>query len=160
MKAPLSFAVLALLPLMAVGTEQKTHCPLTLPAEALTVHAPPGWLGSAPSFIRLTDGGVMRGHPDGMGYLVPFRSKSAKGATTLTFVFEAGEEKWLWCSYGSRSPQLAKRLDDRATECTLIYAHTKQDGITDMYATCSGSTDSISSAAGVMSPPARPAARP
>lgn len=78
----------------------------------------------------------MRGHPDGMGYLVPFRSTLSKHGSVQTFVFEAGEERWLWCSYGRGSPQLAQRLDDEGTKCTVTRKETKSEGVTEITARC------------------------
>ena len=108
-------------------------CPLTLPQDALTVRAPPGWRGYSPSLMRLTGFGMMGGEPQSMTYLVPAASK--KGATTWHFA--RGEEKWLYCTYDdSASIQISKRLPDAATVCTLTKKESKRGGITEMLADC------------------------
>ena len=125
-----------LLALAATPAAEPLSCPLTLAAEALTVRAPSGWYGSAPTFLRLQGGAVMRGHPDKEGYLVPNGIRKIKGGTVQTYAFDAGEERWLWCAYGAGSPQLAKRLVDTATECAVTTRETKQDGVTETTAVC------------------------
>lgn len=130
--------ILACLPLVASAGE--TPCPLTLAAEAVTVRAPADWHGSAPSFTRLTHGGIMRGHPDSMGYLVPLATKTRGAKTAIIFQFAPGEERWLWCAYGPL--HLSKRLDDAAGNCVLHYTKSKLDGITEMHATCATDPDS------------------
>ena len=127
--------LLAFLALPAAGAEP-VSCPLTLPADALTVRAPTGWHGSSPMLLRLTGGAVIRGHPDGLGYLVPFKSTLSKQGSIQTFVFEPGEERWLWCSYGRGSPQLAKRLTNEGTECTVTRKESKSEGVTAITAKC------------------------
>lgn len=125
-----------ILVLAATPAAETVSCPLTLPAEALTVRAPQGWYGSAPTFLRLQGGAVMRGHPDMEGYLVPDQTKKIAGGSVQTFIFDAGEERWLWCAYGIGSPQLDKRLSDAATKCVVTVRETKQDGVTGTTAMC------------------------
>lgn len=127
---------LILLLLSPLAAAEEMSCPLELPPEAITVRAPAGWLATVPSMLRLTDGGVMRGHPLEKGYLVPDRTNSARNGGKRTYVFDVGEERWLWCAYGSLSPQLSKRLSDVNTECTLTYQEAKYTGITQMAVAC------------------------
>jgi hypothetical protein len=118
---------------LATAAPTTTSCPMTLPRETVTVHAPQDWSGYSPSLMRLTGFGMMAGPPESMTYLVPASSK--RGATTWRFGH--GEEKWLYCTYdGSGAIQISKRLDNAATECTLTYRETKLDGITGMVAAC------------------------
>jgi hypothetical protein len=118
---------------LAAAAPTTISCPMTLPRETVTVHAPQGWTGYSPSLMRLTGFGMMAGAPESMTYLVPTSSKP--GATTWRF--GRREEKWLYCTYdGSGAIQISRRLDDAATECTLTYRETKSDGITGMVATC------------------------
>lgn len=126
--------VLATVSVPTVAAEPAISCPATLAADAVTVRPPKGWTGSFPALKRLTEGGVMSGPPEGMGYLVPARSKSTSMKTVLTFSFEPGEEKWLWCQYGG--VQLSRRLPDEATECALTYTKSSRGSIEEMYATC------------------------
>lgn len=128
-------ALIALLTLPAFAGDPVT-CPLTLPAEAVSVHAPQGWYGSAPTFFRLAGAGVMRGHPDQKGYLKPDRIRSANGRSQTSFTFEPGEEKWLWCAYGPGSPQLARRLSDAATECRVASKRAKDSTVEEILVTC------------------------
>jgi hypothetical protein len=63
----------------AYTAEQRTSCPLILPAAAVTVRAPTGWTGYTPSLMRLTGFGMMAGPPESMTYLVPSGSRKLKG---------------------------------------------------------------------------------
>lgn len=63
----------------------------------------------------------MRGHPNLMQYLVPSGSKKSKGGGSVWWEFDAGEEKWLLCTYGTDAVQIAKRMDDAATRCELTW---------------------------------------
>lgn len=130
------FLVALLLPLTVLAAP--VACPLTLDEGAVKiVHPPVGWLGVSNSLARLTSGGVMRGHPDGEGYLRPQRITQLKGGGTSSNEFAAGEEKWLWCGYGGTNAlQLAKRLPNEATMCTVRHSATKRDGITAISAEC------------------------
>jgi hypothetical protein len=120
-----------------VTTALPVSCPLILPADTLVVRAPTGWTGYSPSIMRLTGFGMMAGPPQSLSYLVPSGSRKIKGGAASSWQFEAGEEKWLYCTYGGSSViQIAKRLDDAATECTLTHRETKLDGITEMAAVC------------------------
>jgi hypothetical protein len=125
----LLLAVFIALPLLAYAES----CPLTLPQDALTVRAPPGWRGYSPSLTRLTGFGMMGGDPPSMRYLVPTASRKS----AVTWRFARGEEKWLYCTYGGSSViQISKRMQDAASECTIISRETKRDGITEMSARC------------------------
>jgi hypothetical protein len=76
-----------------LAAAQTVSCPLTLPEGAVAVARPPaGWIAGPPSIVRLQGGGVMRGHPSGIGYLMPASQKKVKGGTVATFRFDAGEE--------------------------------------------------------------------
>lgn len=108
-------------------------CPLTLPREALTVRAPQGWDGYAPSPMRLTGFGMLAGPPSTMSYLVPTSTKPGQ----KSWHFDRGEEKWLYCTYdGSAAIQIAKRMDDAATVCELSHKKDKHGGIGEMKAVC------------------------
>lgn len=121
---------------LSTAAELPTSCPMTLAADALSVRAPAGWHGSAPTFLRLTGSGVMRGHPDEKGYLVPDSTHSEGGRRTVSFSFDPGDEKWLWCVYGTGSPQLAKRLSDAANQCNVSTRRSKTGSIEQMEVTC------------------------
>jgi hypothetical protein len=87
--------------------------------------------------MRLTGGGIMRGHPDQMGYLVPFASKRTKNGGVTTWTFEPGEERWLWCNYGGTGAiQLSKRLEDSVGNCSITFRTAEKNQIVDLYASC------------------------
>ncbi|MBZ2208452.1 hypothetical protein I4X03_014395 [Massilia sp. R798] len=50
---------------------------------------------------------------------MPEATRNAKGGTIDSWRFAKGEEKWLWCGYGREVIQLAKRMNDAATECEM-----------------------------------------
>jgi hypothetical protein len=116
---------------------QSVSCPLLLNEGAVEVpRPPPGWVGSSPGQARLTGGGVMSGHPKLMNYLKPADVKKVKAGSITTWLFTAGEERWLYCAYGSTSIQIAKRLDDAGTECSLVVKDDRWGGIAEMTAVC------------------------
>jgi hypothetical protein len=121
----------------AVAVAQTVSCPLTLEEGSIVVARPPaGWLGTSPSLARLTAGGVMRGHPTLMQYLVPNGSRKVKGGSVISWEFDAGDEKWLWCSYGTNALQVAKRMDDPATLCEVTVKEARRGVISEMIAEC------------------------
>lgn len=151
---------LLLLLLSPAAAADNTSCPLELPAESISIRAPAGWLGTVPALLRLADAGVMLGHPGAKGYLVPDRSTSSKSGGTRTYLFAAGEERWLWCAYGSLSPQLARRLSDANTECTLTYQEGEYTGITQMDVSCRPPAARSVPMVGALRPDSAPPPRP
>jgi hypothetical protein len=126
-----------LLALPAVAVAQTASCPLTMPQGSVgVVHAPPGWYGFSPSLARLDGGGMMSGPPKQMGYLVPASTRKTKSGGVASWQFEAGEEKWLYCSYGTDAIQVAKRMDDKATECTVTSREERKGAIVELTAAC------------------------
>lgn len=113
-------------------------CPLVVKEGAIRIVRPPtGWIATSHSLARLTSGGLMRGHPDQIGYLRPEKTTLFNGGGTASNEFGSGEEKWLWCGYGGTNAlQLSKRLPDSATECTVTHKESERDGITSLYAEC------------------------
>lgn len=113
---------LLLAPLLAAGLAlaEPVSCPLALDAGAVRVaHVPRGWEPVPTQGMRLTNGGLIRGAPAEWGYLRPTRTGTTKGGHSASNEFVAGEEKWLWCGYGGADVQIAKRLPDAATVCTV-----------------------------------------
>ncbi len=118
MRLAIAFALMAT-PMLS-HAQREESCPLLLPEGAIMVARPPaGWIPGPKSLVRLTGAGVMSGPPERMGYLVPSGDKKIKGGHMTTFVFDPGEEKWLWCEYGTAATHIAKRMDDAATRCEL-----------------------------------------
>lgn len=143
----------------AVASEPKTSCPLIMQRDAVNVHAPAGWTGYNPSFVRLTGFGMMAGPPDSMTYLVPFKTDKTKGVGVQKWIFGGDDEKWLYCTYdGGGAIQISKRMPDSATECSIIYTDAKLGGVAEMHAACS--VRPISQPSDAKSSPTRPAARP
>jgi hypothetical protein len=127
-------ALLAILP--AIAAAQTASCPLTLPEGSVAVvREPNGWLGSSPSSARLDGGGMLSGHPKEMQYLVPDGSRKVKGGST-TWTFQSGQEKWLYCVYGTSAIQIAKRMDDKATRCLVTRKEERQGVVVEMTAVC------------------------
>ncbi len=98
-------------------------CPAALHGETVTVRAPSGWRGASQPVIRLVAAGMMAGPPESRADLVPYRQRRIKHGTALTWVFDGGE-KWFVCAYGSSAVQIAKRLDDSTTQCTVRQTET------------------------------------
>ena len=129
---------LALAPIVACGATT-TACPASLPAPALTVRAPSGWVGHSPSAMPLSDAGFMAGPPDSFAYLVPFKQKKTASGSVEIWIFPDRPEKWLYCRYDdSSSIQISKRMDDTATKCTVRFTKSKYGGIDSAEAECTG----------------------
>jgi hypothetical protein len=121
----------------AFALEQRTSCPLALPAEAVTVRAPTGWTGYTPSFVRLTGFGMMAGPPESMTYLVPSGSRKLKGGAATNWQFGGGDEKWLYCTYDSSAAiQISRRVDDAAKVCELSHTKDAYGNISEMRVAC------------------------
>lgn len=106
---------------------QQVSCPLTLPEGSIEAKPPNGWRAST-SLVHLGSAGMIRGDPRMIGYLIPNATKESRGVTVDTWMFEKGEEKWLWCGYGMEAIQLAKRMHDAATRCEIT-AKEKRRGV-------------------------------
>lgn len=120
----------------AVALAQQVSCPLTLSEGSIKVErAPAGWHGFS-RLARLQSAGMMYGHPSQFGYLIPSDSKKLKGGTVDTWEFRAGDEKWLWCGYGSEVIQLAKRMDDSATRCSITGKEERPGVYSEIMAVC------------------------
>jgi hypothetical protein len=89
-------------------------CPVVLTEDMLKPgRQVAGWV-TMPSQQHLAGAGMLEGPPEREGYRIP--DKQAKGTQMFVFAKDDGQ-RWLWCGYGGM--QLAKRLDDKATSCTI-----------------------------------------
>lgn len=128
-------AMSAVLPVTAVGGDMQATCPTHLSGEAVTVHAPQGWKGSSQTVIRLVAAGMMAGPPGSRADLVPYKQKRIKNGTATTWVFDGGE-KWYACIYGSPAIQIARRMDDAATQCTVRHTTAGMPTVTSAVVVC------------------------
>lgn len=135
---PLGFVALALAHVTGTAADLSAQCPLHVPGASISVTAPAGWVGSvAHGMPRLAEYGMMAGAPETMTYLVPSSTKAGKNSGSSTWVFAAGDEKWVYCRYGASGLiQLTKRLDDAATSCTITRASDKRGGLTGAVVAC------------------------
>jgi hypothetical protein len=123
--------------LPALAVAQTIMCPESIPETSIgATRAPPGWVATSPTIVRLDGGGMLSGDPKQLGYLVPAASKKVKGGEASTWHFEPGEEKWLFCTYGKMAVQLSKRMDDKATTCEITAKLERKDVITSIAAVC------------------------
>jgi hypothetical protein len=113
-------------------------CPIMLDdGSARVVRYPRGWEPVPAQGVRLSSGGLIRGRPSDWGYLRPVRTVKTAAGGTASNDFARGEEKWLWCGYGGAGAlQIAKRLPDAATICTVTHKESKLAGITELSAAC------------------------
>lgn len=135
---PIQTALLWLyvLPCTALA-EEKTSCPLVLPAETVVVNAPASWRGYSSSIVRLTGFGMMAGPPESMTYLVPADSVKRKGVGTTVWRFAKGDEKWMYCTYdGSAAIQISKRLSDQAATCVATSRRDDAGMLVELTAIC------------------------
>lgn len=102
----------------ALAGDMSASCPLRLAGTVVKADKPvEGWITTVAEQLHLTGAGMLAGAPETKMYLVP--QKDTK--TTQTYAFSKGEgERWLWCSYGGAGGiELARKLDDKATTCTI-----------------------------------------
>lgn len=120
-----------------LSTAQTVACPESIPETSIEVkRAPAGWLATAPGLVRLDGGGMLSGNPTQLQYLVPAGSKKIKGGETSTWNFDAGDEKWLYCTYGRMAVQLSKRMNDRSKTCEVTAKLERKDVISSITAVC------------------------
>jgi hypothetical protein len=129
--------VLLLIAVPAFAQAQRESCPLLLPEGAIAVTRPPaGWTPGPRTLVRLSGAGVMSGKPERMGYLIPSEGRKIKGGHVTSYIFDAGEEKWLWCEYGTSATQIAKRMNDAATACEVTTKEERRGVYTEVTAAC------------------------
>jgi hypothetical protein len=135
MTRPLPWLLIAIgLAMPAIVLAEPIACP-TMLSGAGVIEAPAGWRALPPASVRLVGGGLMRGDPGRQAYLRGNDKRTPGGSTSIS-EFEAGEEKWLWCGYGRGEIQIAKRLPDAATVCTVTHKEIKGEGVTSLQAVC------------------------
>jgi hypothetical protein len=98
----------------AIAGEMTAECPGVIKENVLKPgKVVVGWQ-TVPMQQHLKGAGMMGGAPETETYLMPEKDEKGK----QTFEFSKGDgERWLWCMYGGM--RLAKRLDDKATTCTI-----------------------------------------
>jgi hypothetical protein len=129
--------ILALLAAPALASAQRESCPLLLPEGGIVVARPPtGWTAGPESLVRLSGAGVKRGPAQGFAYLVPNGDRKINGGYVTTYEFDAGEEKWLWCEYGTAATQIAKRMGNAATKCEVTSKEERRGVYTEVTAVC------------------------
>lgn len=132
---PMPWMLIAAAVALPIAALAAVVCPATLPGVRAN-EVPAGWKAFPPASVRLAGGGLLRGDPSREVYLRGDSEKTRSGSISVSD-FAPGEEKWLWCGYGGTSAlQIAKRLPDSATVCTVTYKATQRDGITAIDATC------------------------
>lgn len=120
MRFPLAAMFWAAFP--AFAGDMAAECPSILSEEVLKPGRPvPGWV-TVPSQQHLLAAGMMAGAPETETYLVPDRN--TKNEQTFEFTKAEGQ-RWLWCGYGG--VRLARRLNDKATSCTITFKTKKPE---------------------------------
>lgn len=110
----------------ATAAEMTASCPSRIPGNVVKPNqALNGWTTTVAEQLHLSAAGMLAGPPDTKAYLVPQK----RTEHTHMYTFEVGSgERWFWCSYGSAGGvELARRLDDRATRCTITSRTRKLD---------------------------------
>jgi len=135
MKMAICMSISSAFALVAHGADMNASCPAALTGDDVTVRAPLGWKGSAQPVIRLVAAGMMAGPPESHADLVPYKQRRLKNGAETTWVFDGGE-KWYVCTYGSYAIQLARRLDDSATQCTVRHTSAGLPAVTSAAVEC------------------------
>lgn len=135
MSRPIPWLLMAAAIAMPISAlAEPVACPLLLPG-ARASEAPAGWKVVPPTAVRLADAGLMRGDPSRQAYLRGNDKQTRNGSSSVS-EFAAGEEKWLWCGYADGSVQIARRLPDAATVCTVTHETVTGKVIVSIRTTC------------------------
>lgn len=96
--------------------DMSATCPSRLGSSATKPGAPVADWITTPQQMHLEAAGMSFGPPESEKYNIPVENTK----TRQVFVFDKGDgQRWFWCGYGGA--QLSRRLDDRATRCTITY---------------------------------------
>lgn len=111
----------AVIPCAHAG-DMTAECPSVVKDDSLKPGTPLAGWQTVPTQQHLAGAGMMGGAPEMQAYLMPDKEDRPQGKQM--FVFDKGDgQRWFWCLYGGM--RLAKRLDDKATRCTIT-TKTKQ----------------------------------
>lgn len=116
------------------ASEHRIECPAEMPEESLTYTvAPAGWTPLVRSPMRLHAIDIMDGPPSQKGFLKPDFVTSRGGKSVDKWInLDVGRipgGTWIACNYGSSDNLiLAKRLDDKVSECSATYLKDAQGG--------------------------------
>ena len=128
---PLAIAGAFCVTSMAAAGGMTASCPGLLTEDVLRPgRVVAGWV-TVLSQQHLRGAGMLEGPPEAEGYRKP--DKEAKDTQTFVFAKEDGQ-RWMWCMYGGM--RLAKRLDDRATSCTITTKTKKPENNLSAVAVC------------------------
>ena len=120
-----------------VALAQTASCPQDLPENSVVAtKVPPGWVAASPNGARLDGGGMLRGNPKEMQYLVPANSRKFRGGGSSTWKFSPGEEKWFFCTYGRATIELSKQMNNRAAICIVTSRDDKVGALAGLEVTC------------------------
>lgn len=100
----------------AYAGDMAAECPGIVKEEALKPGTTVAGWQTVPMQQHLKGAGMMGGAPETETYLMPDKDDRAKGKQVFEFAKGDGQ-RWMWCMYGGM--RLAKRLDDKATSCTI-----------------------------------------
>lgn len=135
-----------------VGAEHRIECPSEIPRKSIHItSAPDGWTAFVPFEFQpglpLHSAGLMLGPPATMTISRPTSvgtmpaKGGRKGRGYSRWEGLAREDygpKWMACYYGEggqRDAILSRKLDDRTTECTVIYPLDKSSNAIDIVCT-------------------------
>lgn len=110
----LVFAGLCCAAATAWAGEMTAQCPTRIPSASIKPDEPVKGFITTTQQMHLLSAGMMMGGPETHDYVQPDTATDQR----QVFKFDRGDgQRWLYCFYGG--VELTKRLDDRATLCTL-----------------------------------------
>lgn len=126
-----------------IAEDHKIECPPQLPQDALqVVHPPKDWTPFIPTALRLSSVTMMNGPPSKMAILKPDVTQQQKNKKKVIWHDlndgPAPGGKWIACNYGAGNNDviLARRIDDKTSQCTVTYTRLQQ-GEDDIIIVCS-----------------------
>lgn len=113
------------------AAQVEAQCPGIVPATAIKPDRPVAdWVTAVPGQMHLRGAGMTAGGPETKTYLVP--DKTTK--SVQTFMFATGEERWIFCDYGS--VELFRKVGEGANSCTITTKTTKPAGMLSALVVC------------------------
>jgi len=122
-----------------VSAAPQPQCPVELPASAVNVNAPPGWVQYVPGPLALHSARMASGPPDELAVLMGEPVQGRKRATSYVWTVPGFPQgMWLQCLYGDGGEVvILRRLMESIRACVIEYTSDHGAGRTRVAVSCS-----------------------